>query len=71
MIVAICFYLLIGVATLMTEEGCDDLNFLPCKDNPLWKLFIIFFWPIVMMMVAIISFKNYIKEVIEYYNKKK
>lgn len=48
-----------------------ELDDLPCIENPLWKPFLIFFWPIAIVLLGVFSFKKYIEEIIEYYKEKK
>ena len=64
-------YILIGYIYALCRDFTDLLDDLPSIGNPLWKPFLIFFWPIAIVLVGVFSFKNYIEEVIEYYKEKK
>lgn len=49
----------------------SELDDLPYIENPLWKPFLIFFWPIAIVLLGVFSLKKYIEEIIEYYKEKK
>lgn len=70
MIVFVTVYILMGYLFVLFRD-ISELDELPGIENPLWKPFLIFFWPVAVVLVGIISFKNYVEEVIEYYKEKR
>lgn len=70
MIVFVTVYILMGYFFVLFRD-MSELDDLPCIENSLWKPFLIFFWPIAIVLLGVFSFKKYIEEIIEYYKEKK
>ena len=70
MIVFVTVYILMGYFFVLFRD-MSELDDLPSIENPLWKPFLIFFWPIAIVLLGVFSFKKYIEEIIEYYKEKK